>query len=320
MTRPMADWPQPLQTVHGPFKAARVDGAAAGMGVHGPATRAVIDAGYLPPDQVCGMTLFLLARQPRPARAASQGDGDGGPRREKASPIDGGVWVRERFTVHRPLARDDPFTIDGASEGRFVRKGRRYGVNTSRSHDSAGRLVASNLTCGLLSYRAEAGADQVEGRALEDVPPPQPDHRAAAANPAIERLRAARVDDIHGGRSMVLSLAMMAARDTANPDNPIHSDAEAAAAAGLAKPIAGGSHVMSFAVEGLLAAWGPESLSHGACFDVRWRAPVEADDEIVPSAIVTAVDDRSIEVSLEVALGRTGVAAMVGTVIVPTAA
>lgn len=313
MTRSTSAWPQQLQTVSGPFRTERVDGAASGMGEHGPATVAAIEAGMLPPDQLCGMTLFLLARQPRQPRPAESTG------RSKASAIDGGVWVREQFTIHRPIDRSDPFTIDGTSEGRFVRKGRRYGVNTSRSHDSEGRLVATNLTCGLLSYKAAAGADHVEGRSLEEAPGPVVDHGAAAANPSIERIRAAKPDQIHGGDPMVLSLAMMAARDTSNPDNPIHSDAEAAAAAGLAKPIAGGSHVMSFAVEPLLAAWGTEALSHGARFDVRWRAPVEADVEIVPSAMVTAVDDRTVTVSLEVALTDSGVAAMVGTVVVPIA-
>ncbi|MEM7273782.1 MAG: hypothetical protein AAF547_11930, partial [Actinomycetota bacterium] len=113
------------------------------MGDHGPVTAALARAGFVVPDLICGMTLFLLARQPRPERPA------GASGRRRASAIDGGVWVREQFTVHRPIERGDPFRIEGTSEGRFVRKGRRYGVNAAVSHDSAGRLVATNLTCGL---------------------------------------------------------------------------------------------------------------------------------------------------------------------------
>ena len=60
-------WPQPLAPVHGPFSTARLEGAATGMGPAGPATRSLIDDGFVPPDLVTGMTLFLLARQPRNA-------------------------------------------------------------------------------------------------------------------------------------------------------------------------------------------------------------------------------------------------------------
>ncbi|MEL6983905.1 MAG: hypothetical protein AAFO29_15875, partial [Actinomycetota bacterium] len=61
-------WPQPLQPVTGPFSAARVDGAADGMGEHGPVTRGLVADGLVPPDLICGMTLFLIARQPRQPR------------------------------------------------------------------------------------------------------------------------------------------------------------------------------------------------------------------------------------------------------------
>lgn len=60
--------------VHGPFRQARIDGAADGMGDHGPATRASIDAGRLPPDQLCGLTLFLMARQAAAARTSAEPD------------------------------------------------------------------------------------------------------------------------------------------------------------------------------------------------------------------------------------------------------
>lgn len=313
MTQP---WPQPLVDVTGPFSEERIDGAAAGMGESGPATAALVADGWVQPDLITGMTLFLLARQPRPEGRPAEAE------RDEASPIAGGVWVREQFTIHRPLERSDPFVVSGESTGRYVRKGRRYATTRSRTHDSAGHPVASNLTTGLLSYKAEAGrADEVEGLPLDQTPPPELDRGAGAANPHLDAIRAAKPGDVLGGERTVVTLAMMAARDTAKPDNPIHSDLEEARRAGLERPIAGGSHVLSFAIEPLLAAWGGHALSHGAKLDLRWRVPTAADAAIVPTARVTAVEADRVTVELEVELvdRETPAAAMVGTVIVPLA-
>lgn len=304
-------WPQPLEPVRGPFSEARLVGAAAGMGDHGPATRRLADAGLVPPDLVTGMTLFLLARQPRPAPRPD--DADSG----RASPIAGGVWVREQFTIHRPLASDDPFEVAGESTGRYVRKGRRYGTTRSRTTDGSGRPVATNLTTGLLSYGPEAGlADRVEGLPLERTPSPEPDWSVAADNPHRDTIGAATPGQRLGGEPMTISLAMMAARDTATPDNPIHSDPEAARRAGLRRPIAGGSHVLAFALEPLLATWGTGSLFHGAHLDVRWRVPTECDVAIVPAATVRSVETDRVVVDLEVVLAG-GPMAMVGSAVVP---
>ncbi|MEM8923607.1 MAG: MaoC family dehydratase [Actinomycetota bacterium] len=332
-------WPQALHTVIGPFAEPRVRGAAEGMGAHGPTTQRLIHEGIVSPDLMCGMTLFLLARQRRrEQRSAASGsersapdddadrhtsddDHDGGdappPRRTKASPIEGGVWVREQFTIHRPLAVADAFVIDGAATGRFVRKGRRYGVTISRSQDSAGRLAATNLTCGLLSYHAGTDEDSIEGQSLENTPSPSPDYPACSRNPHLDRLEAVQPGDTFGGDPLRLSLAMMAARDTTNPDNPIHSDLDAAKAAGLRMPIAGGSHVLSFALEPLMRAWGPEALLHGTHFDVRWKAPTEAGSQIIPSARVTAVGAKRIELAVQVVLGESGAVALRGELVVP---
>ncbi|MCP3991322.1 MAG: MaoC family dehydratase [Actinomycetia bacterium] len=315
-----AVWPQSLQPVEGPFRRVRIDGASAGMGAHGPVTQALLAAGHVSPDLVCGMTLFLLAKQKAgpqdvPASQASGDDQDG--EDGKASPIAGGVWVREQFTIHRPLAVDDVFTVTGSSTGRFVRKGRRYGTTRSQSHDAAGRLIATNLTNGLLAYAVEAGVtDHSEGLPLDQTPSPDPDWERAAENPHLDAIRSATVGQRFGGDEMEVSLAMMTARDTSNPDNPIHSDPEAARKAGLERPIAGGSHVLAFAIEPLLAAWGPGALSHGAKFDVSWKAPTKADTTIMASAVVTGVAPDQVDVGLEVVLAE-GPTALVGTLTIP---
>ncbi|MCP3856558.1 MAG: MaoC family dehydratase [Actinomycetia bacterium] len=301
-------WPQTLEPVTGPFSAERVDGAAWGMGNHGPATVSVAESGFVPPDLMTGFTLFLLARQSRRPRP------DGA---QKASAIAGGVWVREQVTYHRPIGRTDPFVVTGESTGRYIRKGRRYGTTRSQTHDSAGEPVATNLTTGLLAYKVEDGLDdEVEGLPVEDTPGPDPEWEAAAANPHLDALAGATVGQTLGGEPMTVSLAMMQARDTANPDNPIHSSQEEAEKAGLTAPIAGGSHVQSFALELLMVQWGPEVLLHGALVDCRWRAPTHAGTAIVPTAEVTAVEPDRVEVAIQVDL-ESGPTAMVGTVVIP---
>jgi acyl dehydratase len=305
-------WPRPLKDVRGPIPAEKLDGAAAGMGDWGAETRALAADGLVPPDMLTGMTLFLLARQPKdPERKQAIPGGSGG--------VAGGVWVRERYTIHRPLGRDDAFTVRGASEGRHVHKGRRYGTTSSSTYNAAGERVATNLTTGLLAYKVQEGLpDGVEGRAPDDLPAPEPDAAAAAGNPCRERLAALRPGDALGGYPVTVSLAMMAARDTRNPENPIHSDPELARRAGLSRPIAGGSHVLAFALEPILAHCGRESLFHGAGFDIRWKAPVYADTVIHPSArVVEAVADRAVfEVT---AVLDDGAIAMTGRVVVPIA-
>lgn len=306
----MSDFPRTLQPVEGPFAEAKVLGAAEGMGEYGAATRGLVDRGYVPPDLITGMTLALLARQPRVPRA----DGE-----KRASGVSGGVWVRERYTIHRPIRVDDAWLVEGEQTGTYVRKGRSYSTTTSRSQTSDGERFATNLTTGLTSYRPDPDRpDSVEGLPIEDTPAPEPDWAAAADNPHTAALRALRVGDRLGGDPVFVSLAMMAARDTENPDNPIHSDLEQAKKAGLAKPIAGGSHVLSFALEPIMGALGPEVLLHGAYTDARWKAPTECDVSIVPTVTVTAAEDDRVEFDLLVELVD-GPTAMVGTVIIPIA-
>lgn len=324
----MSTWPQQLQPVRGPFSAERIDGAVAGMGDYGPSTRSIVSSGLVQPDLLTGLTLLLLARQPRQAPAAAS-DGptepDGGAvsahsaKGDPASPIAGGVWVRERFTIHRPLDRDDPFTVGGVNTGRHVHKGRRYATTMSTTTDSEGRLVATNLTTGLVAYKAVEGlADEVEGLPVAGTPGPLADAVAAAANPCGDALRAATVGTRLGGDPVVVSLAMMAARDTSSPDNPIHSDLEAAKAAGLDRPIAGGSHVQAFALEPILAEFGPEVLFHGAHLDTRWKAPTKSDTTIVPTATIRRADDERVVLDVEVTLADDeNRQAMIGTVEIP---
>lgn len=309
----MRDWPRVLMPATGPFRADSLDGGRLGMGAHGPVTCSLYDEGLVPVDKMANLTLFVLSNQPRDPvdREAMPGGGGG---------VAGGIWVRERFTIHRSLGLKEAFTTAGALVGLHVRRGRRYGTNVSETRDAAGRLAATNVSVGLLSYRADDSLDDgAEGQPPDEVATPGPDWTAASANPCTGALRGLRAGDAFGGHDMVVGLDLMRARDTDDPDNPIHSDLEQARRAGLSSPIAGGSHVLAFAVEALLAAVGGHALFHGAAFDVRWKAPVHAEATITPTARVTEAALDRVVVGLEATLAD-GTTAMDGTVTVPLAA
>ena len=303
-------YPYALTPVHGPFTADKIAGAADGMGSYGDATRELVARGFLQPDLICGMTLALISDQPSFTGPKPRKDG-------KVSGTDGGVWVRERFTIHRPLAIDDPWEVEGEATGTYVRKGRRYNTTISRSTSSGGHRFATNLSTGLNSYRPEPDLpDSEDGTPVADTPTPEPDRSAAAHNPHLDAVRGLSVGDRFGDVEVPVTLAMMAARDTKNPNNPIHSDPDAARKAGLRRPIAGGSHVLAFPLEAVMAGVGIEVLLHGSTTDVRWKAPTEDGAVIVPSAVVASTADDGVTFDLQVDL-LDGPTAMVGTLCIP---
>ena len=307
-----AVWPKPLSPAVGPIRADKLDGAADGMGQWGKETCALAAEGIVPPDMMTGLTLFLLSSQKRdPAKKQAMPGGGGG--------VAGGVWVRERYTIHRPLQRDEAFNVAGESVGRHVHKGRRYGTNRCQTFNAVGELAATNLTTGLLAYKVEEGlADQLEGQSPDEITAPAPDWSVAPNNPCLEQLKSLKVGEEFGGDAVRVGLDLMEARDTKKPDNPIHSDPELAKKAGLAKPIAGGSHVLAFVLEVIMANVGRHALLHGANFDVRWKAPVFADLVIFPHVRVAAVAADRVVFDVNATL-ETNATAMTGTVTVPLA-
>ena len=307
-------WPQPLEAIAGPFPERKLAGVLGGMGSHAPSSRALMETGLLTPDMMTQLTLYLLARQPRKKRDP---DSDKRAMKKGAPGVAGRVWAREQVTYHRPIGLTEPFLIEGESTGRYIKKHRRYATTASRTQDSEGHRVATNITTGLLSYRPDPTlSDAVEGIPLEEMEALGPDFEAAKRNPHLDRLAEARIGETLGGEPMIMSLEMMAARDTDNPDNPIHSDPELARAAGLAKPIAGGSHVQAFALELLMARFGPQVLLHGAHVDTRWKAPTEADISITPTAVITDLSPELVSADIEVRI-LDGPTAMVGRVMIP---
>jgi len=284
--------PQELSPVEGPLPAGVAQGSILGLGPHAAGVRGLVDLGLVPPDVLTGMTLHLLSNQPRRPRE------DGEPRR---GAIEGGVWVREQVTYHAPMRIDEPIRVTGESVGRFSKKGRRYGVTLSETVGEDGRLLVSSCTTGLLSYRREPGLeDAYEGAAENDSARPGPDAKSAAGNPCLARLADVREGDVIAGERALVTLAMMQQRDAGRDDNPIHTDPAVAEREGLAAPIAGGSHVLSFIQARLMEAWGPECLLHGAHFDVRWIGQTYAESHVVPSARVVEVNEERIGCELSV--------------------
>ncbi len=77
-----------------------------------------------------------------------------------------------------------------------------------------------------------------------------------------------------------------AARDP----NPIHTDAEFAAARGLERPIAHGMLVLALLSEAMSAAFGTRWAESGA-LKVRWRAPAVPPIEVTARAEPRSVND-----------------------------
>lgn len=308
---PTPPLPYPLVDVLGPLDPEQIDANLASIGEYGVATRLLAERGLVPPDVLCGQTLFLLARQPR-----TKADDDA----KRASPIAGGVWVREQVTIHAPVRRDEQFVVKGVSARRFVKKGRRYGVTTAQTFAPDATLLVSNCTTGLLEYQAEEGrADGSEGMDEALVPVPAVDPAGAARHPSVLRLRQLAIGATIDGPPVELALSLMLVRDGEKPANPIHSDPEVARASGLKAPIAGGSHVAAFLFERLMAEWGTDCLLHGAHVDLRWFAPTYGEEVIVPRASVLKNADGLLSVAVEV-VGVDGIVRVRGSVVIPIGA
>lgn len=295
--------PQPLTTFRGIIPEPTSIGAAEGMGKWGGPARELIATGWVPPDVLTGMTLHLLATQPRRERASGE---------KPKGAIEGGVWVREQVTYHAPMRIGEEISIAGASAQRFSRRGRRYGVNTSETRGADGRLIVSSCTTGLIQYRKEAGlADAIEG---DEVAIRGTDYTTAVNNPCRARLAKAAVGDAVDGGEALVTLEMMRTRDAHRDDNPIHTDPEVAAREGLAAPIAGGSHVLAFLQAALMAEWGAEVLLHGAHFDVQWKGQTYAGSRIRPSASVARVGAA---LELDLRIGGEERVALEGHAVIP---
>ena len=299
--------PRPLVPREGPIPFELCAGSVASLGERARAVRELVEEGFVPPDVLTGMSLYLLSGQPKRARSGSG---------SKSGAIAGGVWVRERVTVHRPVRIDQPVTVSGESAGRFAKRGRRYGITTSETRASDGRLLVSNVTIGLLRYRKDpALADGEEGRPASELGIVPAEPGAAAGSPALDALRKLRLGERISGPPSLVTLELMRARDGDDPRNPIHTDPEVARREGLAAPIAGGSHVLAFLNETLMREWGPRALCHGAELDVRWIGQTPAGGSVVPSATVR--EARSDRVELDVSVECDGAPALVGRLRLP---
>lgn len=285
--------PRPLGPLQGPLPRALAERAVRALGPAAGPSRALLEAGLLPPGALTPLTLYVIAATPRA--------GGGAEPSSRPGPLAGGVWVREQITYHRPVRYDVELRGTGETARRFARKGRQFSVSLSETRDAAGALLVTSRTTGLSRYRPDPElADFEEGLPEAELPPVGPDPGSAAASPSLARLRGLEPGVALAGSETEVTLERMRDLDGGRGGNPIHTDPEAARRAGLRAPIAGGSHVLAFAQEMLMDAWGPEVLLHGAHFDVRFVSPVAAGHRVVPRATVAAVTPECVEVQFEV--------------------
>lgn len=284
----------PLDLPATPFPVNEATGErwAKGLGGRCPAARELLARGIAPPFTVTGCTIFLVS---------SHFD------------ITGGVYWREQVTYHRPPRIGETLTLSGNIEQVYVHDGRRYQVMTSRTTGEDGSSVATSRSTGLGRYRREEGIEESGGGELPYEA--GPDFAAAARNPLLAALRALTPGQTFEGEPQLVTLQMMRDLSAGDERNPIHTDPEVARQAGLAAPIAGGPHVLSFLQEMLMERLGAEALSHGSHFDVRWVSPVADGGTVVTRAAVTEVSDRAATLDLKIECdGRT---AMIGAATIP---
>ena len=74
--------------------------------------------------------------------------------------------------------------------------------------------------------------------------------------------------------------------------NPVHTDPEFAAAAGLPDMVVQASHTTAIALDALIAQFGADSVLN---FDVRLRGPVFPGDEVTVSPVSFGEHDRGVE-------------------------
>jgi acyl dehydratase len=303
------EYPRSLSPLVGALDRELVERSVSSLAPEGQTSRALLEAGIVPPHALTPLPLFLLAGQLRPERSR-EGSARG--------PIAGAVWTRIQITCHRPVNLDEVLETGGEIARRYARAGRLFSVSTSQTRNAAGQLVVSSCSTGMVQYRRDRSlADYEEGRRDEEVSRPSMDASAAAANPCLAALRDLRAGDRLTGPTVEVALEQMRDRDAGRDANPIHTDPDEARRAGLSAPIAGGAHVLAYLQDFLMRTWGAEVLLHGAYFDVRWISPVHAGKKVEPSATVSARSPDRVELQLEVACE--GRSAMVGTLALPLA-
>ncbi|MEM9405121.1 MAG: MaoC family dehydratase [Acidobacteriota bacterium] len=279
LTLEEAQVPLRLEAVPVETDLSRAQRTLAGLGSDCPATKTLVDDGYLPPEALVAGSVHLLSSHYE---------------------IAGGIYAREQLTLLRPVRLDEQLVVSGSLASRFVKRKRLYRQVLSTTRDRDGHTVASSRTTSLGRFRPQGrrGAMNLDRGSAEPPPiSPRPENHDHLPT----------LGSLSEGRSMTASprlytLSMMQAETGPDDRNPIHTDPAVARAAGLAKPIAGGPHVLSSLLELLHLELGGHALSHGAHLDVRWISPVEDGDAVTARVVVTgrSVTTLSLEGSASV--------------------
>jgi acyl dehydratase len=285
--------PLPLAPIEIPVTTELVKRLVDGLGEDCPGSVSLMEAGLAPPQSLTGNTIVLVSSH---------------------YVIAGGVYWREQVTYSRPPRIGEVMTVAGRVLATYVKDGRHYNVMESSTKAADGSVLAASRSTGLTQYkRSEAPGDS--GPPDDLGPGPEPFSDRAQNNPSRDKLRALSAGFEVAGRPRTITLEMMRALAAEDTANPIHTDEKAAKEAGLAAPIAGGPHVLAAVQEAMMEELGPESLLHGAHFDVQWVAPVFAGSEVATKAtLVEAADDL---VTFELSVEADGRKAMVGAARIP---
>lgn len=195
-----------------------------------------------------------------------------------------GLHTGEELWFHAPVFVDEKVVLEGRYVDKYERRGKGYVVMEAEARGADGRLLVRHRGTEIMRVeagqvvgaRSETSVDkQVTGAYLADV---EPATRArpglAVATPVAPLTKQARADQME-----VYSMISPFSKN-------IHTDLEAAQAAGLRLPIMQGQQQMSFVCE-LMAGYFGETWFTSGWVKVKFISPVYAFENLTVRATVT---------------------------------
>lgn len=174
----------------------------------------------------------------------------------------------------------DVLTVTGVARDKFVKRGRRYVVAETSTHNARSEPIARGVVTGVLVYSEGDGSGGAASTARAADPPPRP---LAKLGPLVRAMT---------HEAMVLY-------EPPGEQN-IHTNDEVARQAGLPAAIATGTQFLAYVFDLLHQTYGDESRV-GTSIDVRIRLPVFAGDRLETTADVLSRDGGRVEHAVRVA-------------------
>jgi acyl dehydratase len=174
----------------------------------------------------------------------------------------------------------DVLTVTGVARDKFVKKGRRYVVAETSTHNARGEPIARGAVTGVIVYSDGDGSGGGGAAARTAEPPPEP---IATLGPLVRSMT---------HEAMVLY--------EPPGEKNLHTDDEIARQAGLPAAIATGTLFLAYVFDLLHRSYGDASRV-GTSLDVRIRLPVFAGDRLETTADVLSRDGGRFEHAIRVA-------------------